>query len=118
MILLPVFPGYLFVNVDRGNFSEIKKTKGVVSIVGFDSHPSPIPESEIESLKVLVESKLKIDPHPYLQVGKQVAVKRGPLAGAVGIIEEKKGKHRLVVSVHLIQRSLSVEIDADDVKLA
>jgi transcriptional antiterminator NusG len=58
-----------------------------------------------------VESGLPVTPFPYLQVGQAVLIERGPLTGVEGILLEIKGKMRLVVSVNLLQRSVSAQID-------
>jgi len=50
-------------------------------------------------------------PHPYLTVGRRVRVRSGPLAGMRGILLRRRGKARFVISMELIMRSMSVEID-------
>jgi len=52
-------------------------------------------------------------PWPFLELGHRVLIERGPLAGVEGILDEVKGKYRLVVSVQLLQRSVSAEVDRD-----
>jgi transcription antitermination factor NusG len=59
-----------------------------------------------------VESHLRIEPHPFLRYGDQVRVKFGPLAGIEGILIRKRGFERLVISAELLQKSVSVEVDA------
>jgi transcription antitermination factor NusG len=44
-----------------------------------------------------------------------VEVVRGPLEGLRGVLLRKDKRHRLVISVHLIQQAAAVEIDAGDV---
>jgi hypothetical protein len=50
-------------------------------------------------------------PWPFLRIGQTVLIERGPLAGVEGILQEVKGKYRIVVSINLLQRSVSSEID-------
>jgi hypothetical protein len=40
---------------------------------------------------------------------------RGALEGHEGFLVRDKGNHRIVLSMDLIQRSMSVEVDLDDV---
>jgi len=82
----------------------------------FDGKPAPIPQLEIDAIRRLVESELPYDLHPYLQVGRRVRVRVGPLQGCEGILIRKKNIARLVLSVHLLQQSVSVEVDADVVE--
>jgi transcription antitermination factor NusG len=49
-------------------------------------------------------------------VGRKVRVRLGPLQGCEGILIRKKNIARLVLSVHLLQQSASVEVDADVVE--
>jgi len=115
-VQFPLFPGYLFVRVPMARRRlDILKTPSVVRIVGFEGDPAPIPENEVEAVKRLVFSTLPFDPYPYLNSGDRVEIVRGPLRGLQGVLIEKKGIHRFVLSVDLIQQAVSCQIDACDV---
>ncbi len=77
---------------------------------------APIPDGEIESLRLLVESDLAYDPCPLIHAGMMVEVAHGPLKGVVGRLVRKGAHARLVLSVDLIGQAVSVEVDASDVK--
>jgi len=110
-IQLPLFPGYLFVRILLRHRVEVLRTFGAVSIVGDGSSPLPIPELTILSIQAFIERGLGYHSHPYLAIGNRVRVIDGPLIGLEGILVRKDNKDRLVLSVDLIQRSISVEID-------
>jgi len=114
----PLFPGYLFVNVRPNEFIDVLSNRSVVRILGVKGVPIPVPVEQINSIRILLESKLKFDPYPYFREGKEVIVVDGFLQGVKGRIVEVRGNYRLVLSVDSIQRSLSVEIDVKDVELA
>ena len=57
-----------------------------------------------------------MEPHPYLTVGRRVRVRYGPLAPAEGVLVRRKDKLRVVLSLDLIMRSLSVEVDEADIE--
>jgi transcription antitermination factor NusG len=113
---LPLFPCYVFV---RSNFERrfrVLTTPGVHFVVMFAGRPAPIPESEIDAIRKAVESKLRVEPHPFLRCGDRVRVTSGPLADVEGILVRKKGLYRLVLSAELLGKSIAVEIDAFSVK--
>ena len=110
-IQLPLFPGYLFVKVLLNDRIDVLKSFGVVYIVGNSLGPLPVPEASIESIQSTLEQGLKIDPHPYLKVGSRVRITDGPLRGIEGILIRKKNRTLLVLSIDLIQRSVSVEME-------
>ena len=114
-IEVPLFSGYCFTRFPWPERTVVLKVFGVVDIVGGGSSPEPIPDDEIEALKTLMASKLPYDAHPYLREGMVVEVRRGPLEGVRGILLRKEKRHRLVISVHLIQQAAAVEIDASDI---
>jgi len=114
-IEVPLFSGYCFTRFPWPKRTVVLKVFGVVDIVGGGSSPEAIPDDEIEALKTLMASKLPYDAHPYLHEGMAVEVKRGPLEGVRGILVRKDKRHRLVISVHLIQQAAAVEIDTADV---
>jgi len=112
----PLFPGYCFVRIDLADSLRVLKCSGVVSLVSIDGRPAAIPEGEIESIRVLVESELSYDPCPLVKVGQLVEVVAGPLKGVVGRLVRKGTNARLVLSVDLIGQGVSAQIDAADVR--
>jgi len=119
---LALFPGYLFVRLELEPDMRIRmiRIKQVIDMVGrvkddkclFVRH---IPDSQIESLKTIIESKRQLEPINKLVKGTEVKILRGPFKGAIGIVEkEPTGKRRLVVQVPLLGRGVRTELSADD----
>jgi len=107
----PLFPCYLFVRMDLARRLAVLQTAGVYCLVGTSDGPSSIPDREIESIRCAVNSRLLVEPFPFLKAGDWVLVTSGPLAGAEGILVRKAKGDRLVLSVEMLQRSVAVEID-------
>jgi transcription antitermination factor NusG len=110
-VQLPLFPGYLFCRFDINKRLPILITPGVMHVVGIGKVPHPVDEEEIAALQTIVISGLQTEPRSYLNIGEKVRVEIGPLAGVEGILLAMKGSNRLVISVSLLQRSVSVEIN-------
>lgn len=107
----PLFPTYLFCRLDPADQVPILCTAGVVSIVGFGSRPTPVAEAEIVAVREIVQSGLRAEPWPAVQLGERVRIGCGPLCGLEGTLIAFRGRHRLVVSITILQRSVAVEID-------
>lgn len=114
-IEVPLFSGYCFARFPWNSRLPVLKVSGVVEIVGSGSRGEPIPDAEVNAIRVLVDSSLAYDAHPYLQEGMAVRVIRGPLEGVQGLLLRKAKRFRLVVAVHLIRQAAAVELDAADV---
>ena len=112
----PLFPGYCFARFAPESRLPVLKCNGVVSIVSFNGEPAPIPEQEIDSLRLLVATDLAYDPCPLIREGMMVEVVHGPLRGIIGRLVRKGSHARLVLAVDLIGQAVSVEVDAADVK--
>ncbi|PYR38127.1 MAG: antitermination protein NusG [Acidobacteria bacterium] len=113
----PLFPGYCFARFDPGDTLPVLKCTGVVNIVSFEGRPAPIPDVELDSIRLLVGSDLQYDPCPLIKEGTMVEVVSGPLRGVVGrLVRKDPHRARLVLSVDLIGQAVSVEVDAADVK--
>jgi transcriptional antiterminator NusG len=88
---------------------------GVVSIVSAGREPSPLPSAEIESLRSALPL-MRVEPHPYLVVGEKVQIASGSLAGMIGVLVRRKNDLRVVLTLDLIQQSVAVEIDAEQIE--
>jgi transcription antitermination factor NusG len=109
----PLFPGYVFCRFDPKLRLPILTTPGVVSVVGFGNEPAAIEEAEIEAVQAVLNSGLHTEPCPFLREGQHIRVTKGALTGLEGLLVRKKSEWRMVVSVSMLQRSISVEIDRD-----
>lgn len=113
---LPLFPGYVFARFEWPERERILQARGVVRVVGSKGRPSPLAKSDVEALRAAIDRALRLEPHPYLVAGARVRILQGPLAGMTGILVRKKNSCRVVLSVDLIARSVSLEVDAADIQ--
>jgi transcription antitermination factor NusG len=113
---LPLFPCYFFFRGGGRRALDILSTPGVCSLVRSGDQIAVIPEPEIEWVRRVVNSCVTVEPHPFLNYGDRVRVISGPLTGVEGIFVRKKDRLRLILSVHLLQRSVAVEVDGSDVE--
>ena len=114
-VLLPLFPSYVFVHVALRDRLRVLEIPGVVSIISSQGKPTPLLASEIEAFRQ-VFGGVRMEPHPYLQAGCRVRVRRGPMAGLEGFFLRRKEGLRLVVSIDILMRSVAVEIAETDVE--
>ncbi|GAC1407308.1 MAG: UpxY family transcription antiterminator [Candidatus Velthaea sp.] len=114
LITKPLFPGYIFCRFDPA-IDDAAHVSGVVNILGTDRlTPSPIPDEEIESCRIMAEFvNQPASPCRYLS-GERVLVERGPLSGVVGTVHYTKAETRIFVAITILNREVSVEIDAGD----
>jgi transcriptional antiterminator NusG len=111
----PLFPGYVFVHVQRRHSGKVLQVPGVVSLVGSGREPSVLPAAEIESLRAGLPQRC-YEPHPYLAVGDKVRIVEGPLAGMSGVLVRRKKPLRVVLTLDLIMQSVAVEIGMDEIE--
>jgi len=118
----PLFPGYLFLHhtMEKCGYIEVRKARGLVSVLKerWDKL-AIVPDTEIDSIRSVVQSQLPVLPHPYLREGQKVRIVHGPLAGTEGILlQTKTDKGLLILSVHLLQRSIAIKVDCTAVEAA
>ena len=111
LLLLPLFPCYVFLKGGLERRLDIMTTPGIYALVSTTGKPAPIPPAEIEAIRRAVESGACLEPHPLLKCGEWVRVKCGPLVGIEGILLRKKNLHRLVLSVEMLGKAAAVEVD-------
>ncbi len=118
MIRVPLFPGYTFVRTDMNPVErlDILKTAGVVRFIGNADGPLPVPESAIESLRLMVATDLDVQTGNRLRKGDLVVVVQGPFTGVTGVLVRYRGKGRVVVNVDALGQNASVEVSAEDVE--
>jgi len=114
-----VFPGYLFCRFFYEptadvltNGASIVTTPGVLRILG-GRPPKPVPDSEIEDLRHVIESGLLPAECSYPTVGQHCAISRGPLKGTNGVVLRCGQSWQFVVSVNILRRAVAVTVPGE-----
>jgi transcription antitermination factor NusG len=114
---LPVFPGYVFVRIDRSERVRVLEAPGVLSFVGgTGGKPASLPEAEIDALRSGLSLR-HAEPHPLLTVGQRARIRSGALAGMEGVVVRKKNSLRVVLTMDMIMQSVSVEVDGSELEI-
>lgn len=113
---LPLFPGYVFCRLDTDRPLKAVSVPGVCSIVRCGPDGGAISDPEIDALRRLTEVGRGLEPWTDLAVGVEVQVEAGPMAGVRGTLMRFRKETRLIVSIKQIERSISVEVDREDVR--
>jgi transcription antitermination factor NusG len=117
-IQLPLFACYVFVHgVASIPFNNtVIRTRRVIRILG-GNQPVPIPEAELESIRILISSKEQFSPHTYLTIGQRVRIRGGCLNGLEGTLISHERFDTLVISTELIQHYVAVRVSGYDIEL-
>lgn len=114
---VPLFPGYVFCRFDVARRLPILITPGVMGIVGLGKHhPVPLDQGEVNAIRRIIDSGILVQPWIFLQVGERVRIEEGPLSNIEGIVLRFKNRHKLVISVSLLRRSIAIDVSRDSVR--
>jgi transcription antitermination factor NusG len=115
-LFLPLFPGYLFLFSDLRDKFQILNTPGVFFLVESAGIACPVPRHEIDAIRRLIGSGVQVKPHPFVSAGDRVRIRSGPLSGVQGMLTHFKNQYRVVLSVGLLQKAVSIEVEAANVE--
>jgi len=115
-VVLPLFPTYLFVCIDRHDRATVLQSPGVLQIVGNSREPLPLPESEIEFLRSDF-CRQRAEPYPEFVTGQKVRVRSGVMRGVEGVLIRKNNSLRFVLTLSLINQHAAIEVRGEDLDL-
>ncbi len=118
VVEVPLFPGYGFVRISRSPVSRltILQTVGVTGFVAANNAPIPVPEQQLEHVRLLLANNIACKGYPFLRVGQRVRIRGGCLDGLEGILISENKDQSLVISIETIQRSLALRVEGYDVE--
>jgi transcription antitermination factor NusG len=121
IISLPLFGGYVFARTELdavGKRVGILRARGVVAIIGGPDGPEPVKDHEIDSIRVLCSSDRMLEPWGQIEVGKQVRIVSGGLAGVTGVVVDVAGRgKRIICNVELLGRAVAAELRHEDLEV-
>ncbi|MBI1335746.1 MAG: hypothetical protein GC164_02155 [Phycisphaera sp.] len=113
--MLPLFPGYLFMNGSLEQAYDADRTRRVAQIIRVTDQQRI--ESELESLRIALEVEDTLMPCDRLRCGMWVEVRTGPFEGVRGLIERIERRTRLVLHVEGMPKAACLEIDGSMVEV-
>jgi transcriptional antiterminator RfaH len=98
-----LFPGYLFIQLDRvnDNWYPIRSTRGVDQIVRFNHYPAPVCDEIVEGIRARLAALAPAE--PYLKPGERVRIMDGPFAQLEAIFLSNDGNQRVVLLLNIVQ---------------
>src|SRR5271155_56114 len=116
---VPLFPGYAFVHFVPASDERVRvlRSHGVVGFVGPRWNETPIPDKQIQDIRILLRQNSPLQEHPFLKVGQVVRIRGGSLDGIEGILSANNGNRSLVITVEPIERSLSIRVEGYQVEV-
>lgn len=112
---IPLFPSYIFANLDGDTLSRIKTFDMILR--------SFKPDNEAQLLHQLQQIRLALDVDPTLgaetalKTGMRVKITDGPFAGIEGRVEKVSSITKVSLNVELISQAVRVEVDGDKLEI-
>jgi transcription antitermination factor NusG len=116
-----VFPGYLFFRVPSGfdHWDTIRWAPRVRRILQQDGAPATVGDDFVAHIRRRLAAGLLRATLPRFKKGDPVVIERGPLTAVDAVFDcELDGPHRVQILINMMQRSMPVRIDADDLRSA
>jgi transcription elongation factor/antiterminator RfaH len=115
-VLVPLFPGYIFVkfDIEADRWLSINSTQGVIRLVGPRlSAPSAVSPELIDLLMSRCTAGVLTKLPEYIQPGHRIQITAGALAGQIATIEALDDRGRVRVLLSLLGAEHNVAVRAD-----
>lgn len=111
-VLRPIFPGYVFVNVDtqRMRWRAIDSTIGVARLVRFGDRPAALPPGMVENFIAQTSDDGALEFEERLAVGDNIRVMSGAFEDWVGSIIDLPDSDRVKVLLDMMTRHVEVTL--------
>lgn len=113
--LEPLFPGYLFVNLEPTDpmWAKLRSTRGVLRIVSFANKPAAIGDEVIQHIK---DSLYSVAEQGGIKPGQTVQLNEGPFEGIDAIFQAYEGEARAIVLINFMQKQQRMKVPVSALK--
>lgn len=113
--LEPLFPGYLFVNLEQTDpmWAKLRSTRGVIRVVSFANKPASIPDDVIQHIK---DSLHTVAEQGGIKAGQTIELDDGPFKGISAIFQAYDGEERAIVLIRFMQKQQRVRVPVSVIK--
>lgn len=103
----PLFPGYIFLRRAEGLRQTLWRTSALANMIDVPDQAQLT--NELRQIRELQIRGAVLTPTVDLAPGDAVRITEGAFSGYCGVVAEERGSLRLVVSVSILKKSVSVE---------
>jgi len=117
-VTVPLFPSYVFVQIDEKMLFEALEVRGAVKFVNFSNEIATIRDEEVQEIKILLTNNFNIeviDTLPEMSKGDFLILNQGPLKGKNVEFIQYKGKRRGLFSLESIGKSILLDLSLEQV---
>ena len=111
----PLFPGYVFAQVPVEFKARIYQQDLLARAIIVEDVPKFL--RQLEDVRAIVASGLKLSVMPLMTKGRRVRVIGGPLNGMEGIVDDPSNPQGIVLSVDVLQQGLHVKMPAEHLRV-
>jgi transcriptional antiterminator RfaH len=109
----PLIKSYLFVHIAETSQADVLMTKGISRFIYFSGKITPMPDKQMEDLKLLMASSLELEvTEEDLQTGEKIKIKAGPLKGLIGEVIAYRSQKQLLLRLENLGCSIIVNMAA------
>ena len=121
VVMLPLFPGYIFVHAALAELARLLAIPGMAGIVRINGEPAPVREEELVNVRrfaaALESERIKPNLVAYVETGEWVEVMSGPFQGVRGVVIDQRTRRRVLVGLRSTGYALEVDIAASALQL-
>ena len=114
----PLFKSYVFVHISKDEYYDVLHCDGVIKYVTFEGKAVAVPDNQILAIKdYLNDSDVHDIEYGELKEGQLVRIKSGHLKGLTGRFIEIRGKHRLIINIETIGKSIPINVNRSNIEI-
>lgn len=111
MFRKPLFPGYVFLQLETGQRDAAHQNDHVANLLEvFDQETFYL---QLKDILLALESDLEVRLAPAIGEGMRVRIKSGPLRGLEGWVEQRYGRATVLLRLDFINQAAAVKLEAD-----
>lgn len=113
--LEPLFPGYLFVQLEQTDpsWAKLRSTRGVLRVVSFANKPAAISDEVIQQVKQGLDT---VQQHGGLKPGEAVQLSEGPFEGINAVFQAYDGEERAIVLISFMQKQQAMRVPVSAIR--
>lgn len=107
----PLLRSYIFVKLTEKEYYKALQVPGLVRYVTFEGKAAPIPENQIEALKVFLGEHFNVEvTDEVFEPGQRVEITLGNFTGFEGEVVKHKRKRKVIIRLNHITHSILVTL--------